>query len=69
MVTDAVQGDLVTARVTHTGSSNFAVLSYGDSQDLLINEIGRYTGEVLIPAGTSVLEIEADGAWSITRTG
>jgi hypothetical protein len=58
----------VTANVTHRGSSNFVVKAYGDSQELLINEIGKYSGEILIPSGTLALEIEADGAWTIQRT-
>ena len=53
--------------VTHRGSSNFAVWSYtADSRDLLFNEIGRYSGESVLPDGTLLLEIEADGAWTVT---
>jgi hypothetical protein len=58
----------VTAKVTHRGSSNFVVRAYGDSQELLINEIGKYSGEILIPSGTLALEIEADGPWTVQRT-
>lgn len=58
---------LVTLAVTHTGSENFAVRSYGGSGvDLLVNEIGRYSGEVLLPTDTNVIEVIADGAWTMT---
>jgi hypothetical protein len=60
---------LTTVNVTHGGSHNFAVWAYGEDNDLLINEIGRYSGEVLLPAGTVLLDIEADGAWTIRRSG
>ena len=63
----AVDG-LATIAFTHTGSSNFAVWAYGDSRDLLINEIGKYSGETLLPSGTVLVEIEADGAWTFKKT-
>jgi hypothetical protein len=69
VVNEVFDGGLATANITHSGSSNFAVFAYGDSQDLLVNEIGRYKGEVLVPGGTVVLELEADGPWAIKRTG
>jgi hypothetical protein len=53
------------ARLTHDGESNFAVWAYGDSTELLVNEIGHYRGRVLLPDGTVVLDIQADGKWSI----
>ena len=37
-----------------------------DGSELLINEIGRYRGETMLPDSTLLLEIEADGAWTIT---
>lgn len=59
---------LVTLQLTHSGRSNFAVQSYsldGDS-DLLVNEIGKFKGEVLLPDQTALLTVEADGAWTGT---
>ncbi|MGY1624261.1 hypothetical protein ACI789_18840 [Geodermatophilus sp. SYSU D00965] len=53
---------------THEGESNFAVFAYGDDRDLLVNEIGAYTGETLLPTGTLVLVVEADGPWSIAKS-
>lgn len=58
---------LNTVKITHKGRSNFVVKAYGDRSDLLVNEIGNYTGETLLPGGTTVIEIEADGAWTLDR--
>jgi hypothetical protein len=60
----AIDG-LATAKVTHKGRSNFVVHSYGDSADLLVNEIGKYSGEVLLPDGTVAIVIDADGSWTM----
>ena len=58
--------DLATAKVTHKGDSNFVVRSYSDSDvDLLVNEIGRYSGEVLIADDAVILEVKANGSWTI----
>jgi len=59
---------LATVRYAHRGTSNFVIRSY-DSQswDLLVNEIGRQDGDTTIPVGARYLEIEADGAWSLTQ--
>lgn len=60
--------------IQHAGWSNFAVHSLDSSletTDLLVNEIGNYSGTVLLDGGwsdteTSKLKITADGAWTIT---
>ena len=53
------------AKITHDGESNFAVKSFGgDRPDLLVNEIGPYSGTVVIEPG--VIQVNADGAWTIT---
>lgn len=59
---------LVTATFTHKGSANFVVTAYGTdgSVNLLVNEIGHYSGDSLIPDGTGLLQIEADGSWSVS---
>ncbi|MEV7625077.1 hypothetical protein [Actinoplanes sp. NPDC089786] len=54
-----------TAAFTHKGRSNFVVQSYGETPDLLINEIGKYSREVPIPSGTTVVAIEGDGSWTM----
>ena len=62
--------------ISHNGTSNFAVHIYDskDGSDLLVNEIGQYSGTVLARSGGGVfglapgpctLEVNADGAWTI----
>lgn len=60
-----IHKDFTTGKFVSTGDSNFIVLSYGKDIDLLINDISPYQGEVLIPNGTSILEIKAEGPWSV----
>lgn len=51
---------------THQGSSNFVVRAWSTSgRDLLVNEIGAYTGTVRIDPSTVIIEVEADGAWTL----
>lgn len=66
VVLDPPSEGLTTTVIQHGGSSNFAVWAYGETPDLLVNEIGQYRGESLMPAGTLVLEITADGRWRFT---
>ncbi len=60
------RGGAGVASVTHDGSSNFVVWNYGDRSDLVVNEIGQYTGDVRWSSGPSVVAVSADGNWSIT---
>jgi hypothetical protein len=59
---------LTTATITHKGSSNFAVIAYSQSTgtDLLVNEIGNYSGQSALPDGTFLLQVEADGTWTVS---
>lgn len=50
---------------THSGEHNFAVWAWGTTRDLLVNEIGQYDGTVIVPGGTVVYDISADGAWTV----
>ncbi|MGW4638383.1 hypothetical protein ACWEN6_07640 [Sphaerisporangium sp. NPDC004334] len=57
-------------RATHDGDSNFIVYGYsriGSYPELLVNEIGGYKGKVLLPAGTRLITVKADGAWTLVR--
>jgi hypothetical protein len=57
------------AGFNYIGSSNFVVWAYsvdGDA-DLLVNEIGNYSGNQVVPAFTDYLEIQGQGSWTITR--
>ena len=59
---------LVTLALTYRGESNFIVHGYSlDGVESLANEIGNFTGEVLLPDGTQLIEVIArDGVWSAT---
>jgi hypothetical protein len=58
--------------VSHRGTSNFVVylIGYGDTSgsELLVNEIGSYSGQTLVdemPAGSYLIAVDADGAWTV----
>jgi hypothetical protein len=68
IVDPSTTGGISTVRVTHSGEGNFAVWAVSGRPHLLVNEIGNYSGETLLPAGTVLLDIEADGRWSITKS-
>jgi hypothetical protein len=70
-VTDPFRLPAAVNRVTftHKGSRNFIVQSYGpdDKKDFLVNTIGNYTGiRPMFGEGEWYLEINADGAWTVT---
>lgn len=66
LVTGDVSG-LFTVKITHKGSANFVVYAWTASdRDLLVNEIGSYSGETTLPDGTLLIEVLADGTWTIT---
>ncbi|MFC0864316.1 hypothetical protein ACFHYQ_18645 [Sphaerimonospora cavernae] len=61
---------LRTMHAAHDGEANFIVHGHtrlGSFSDLLINEIGRYRGKVVLPTGTRLVTVRADGAWTLTR--
>jgi hypothetical protein len=60
--------ELKVVDITHSGTSNFAIWVYNDSsrRELLVNEIGPYTGSGRLVAGTLVIAIKASGPWTIT---
>ena len=43
---------------------NFNV-QYADSSGVLVDEIGRFSGQVPIKAGPVLIEVTADGKWSM----
>lgn len=47
----------------------FGVKSYGDVSDLLVNTVEPYNGEVIVDSSTLVLEVRAEGGWSIEMVG
>ncbi|WP_405084826.1 hypothetical protein [Microbispora sp. NBC_01389] len=61
---------LRTLHAAHNGESNFIVHAYtriGSYGDLLFNQIGTYRGKALLPVGTRLVSVHADGAWTLTR--
>ncbi|HEU0206561.1 MAG TPA: DUF4190 domain-containing protein [Pseudolysinimonas sp.] len=59
------RGNAGAATLTHDGSSNFAVWTYGDQTTLVVNEIGAYNGTVRWTKGPELVTVTADGTWSI----
>jgi hypothetical protein len=59
-------GPAANLAINHTGKSNFVVKTISTSgNDLLVNDIGNYSGVVPGSEGPLVITINADGAWSI----
>jgi len=67
LVSDGMLAGLSTYVFTHPGRENFIVDAYGDdSGDTnLINDIGHFSGEEIVPSDARVITIAADGDWSI----
>lgn len=59
-------GKTTSALFAHTGSRNIIVQSYGSRGDLLVNDIGAYSGRVVWAEG--LYQVSADGNWSATFT-
>jgi len=55
------------ARITGKGGGNFAVITYTGSEygDLLVNEIGSYSGSTYVAAGVNRLKVTSSGSWTI----
>ena len=57
-------------KLTHQGSSNFAIWAKDKNEeniDLLVNEVGNYSGTTLVYPNRKTLkylEVKADGSWS-----
>jgi hypothetical protein len=61
-------GGAVDWALKHSGKSNFAIKFIGtEGQDLLANDIGKYSGVVPTSEGPAVVIVTADGAWSIVQ--
>jgi hypothetical protein len=53
----------------NAAAKHFAVWGYHDRRDLLINTTGPYKGTVVLNQSTALLEIKAEGTWSVTIAG
>lgn len=59
--------DLTTITLTNSGESNFIVYGIGISDvDLLVNEIGDYSGTVVWTESQSFLIINSEGTWTVS---
>lgn len=61
-------GSVAVATISYAGPSNFIVIGLDNRlewQDLLVNEIGSYSGTVLIPSTVTQLDITASGPWTV----
>jgi hypothetical protein len=61
-----------TISLSHQGQGNFIVVAHeadGLFPNLVVNEIGKYEGKNLISTKTDIIEIQADGPWSMEVTG
>lgn len=59
--------ELMTLTITNTGESNFVVRAIGISDtDLLVNEIGDYSGTVIWTEPQSFLIVESEGTWTVS---
>ena len=67
LIVDGVADGLTPVTLTHDGESNFAIWTWGESYpDLIVNDIGAYEGTTLLPDGSLVLQVDADGTWTIS---
>ena len=67
VIVDGVADGLTPVALTHAGESNFAIWAWGESHpDLIVNDIGAYDGTTLLPDGSLVLQVNADGTWTIS---
>lgn len=67
LIVDGVADGLTPVTLTHDGESNFAIWAWGESYpDLIVNDIGAYEATTLLPDGTLVLQVDADGTWTIS---
>lgn len=59
-------GDAADFVMAHDGESNFVVQMLSEqSDDLLVNEIGKYSGTVPVGSGPALVIIKADGKWTL----
>jgi len=53
------------ATVAHNGRRNFFIYSYGQTRRLLVNAIGDYEGQVIVPSDAILVTVSGDGSWRI----
>jgi hypothetical protein len=55
------------AKITNRGGGNFAIVAYRGTayDDLLVNEIGSYAGQVYLAPGVNLLKLTSGGTWTV----
>ena len=62
-----VDGEPDTALITgNADARHFAVIAYGERSNLLVNTTDPYDGRVIVAGDTVVVEVNAEGPWTIT---
>lgn len=67
-------GGLMRVTMSHQGKSNFIIKlmdsNTGQTEELVVNEIGSFSGSRAfnVPSGTYMLDVTADGSWSVQIT-
>ena len=46
---------------------NVTVYGLGDDENLIVNEIGNFSGTYLIPGGVTLLRISSAGSWTMKK--
>lgn len=54
-------------RVAREGDGDFALRAWADSPELSLKVSGPYTGDITLPAGTSLLDVRASGGWTLSQ--
>jgi hypothetical protein len=47
---------------------NVTVYGVGDDEDLIVNEIGNFSGTYLVPGGVNLMRIASDGHWTMYKS-
>ncbi len=58
--------DSMKFRSTHA-EGNVTVYGLGDDEDLIVNDIGNFSGKYLVPSGVVLLRISSDGHWTMKK--
>jgi len=46
---------------------NITVYGLGDGEELIVNDIGNFSGKHLVPEGVVLFRVSSDGSWSMKR--
>jgi len=46
---------------------NITVYGLGDNEELIVNDIGNFSGKYLVPEGIVLFQISSDGHWNLSK--